>query len=123
MTQTLTAKMPAPMWLAAKNIGWAVTVRVVQIGRALKHRRDAMMLANFDDRALADIGLTRSDLRDAYSEPLWSDPTSMLAERAGERHAYRRRLDFGLTAGPLSAPSLVPDQGQQASNRPARYTV
>ena len=37
------------------------------ISRALKNRRDANMLAGMDDRMLADIGLTRSDLRDAYA--------------------------------------------------------
>ena len=46
------------------------------VSRALKNRRDAAMLAGMDDRMLADIGLTRSDLRDAYAEPLWRDPTA-----------------------------------------------
>ena len=35
---------------------------------------------------LADIGLTRTDLCDAYAEPLWREPTSMLARRAAERY-------------------------------------
>ena len=52
---------------------------------AIKHRRDLAHIADFDDRMLADIGLTRTDLRDACSEPLWRDPTSMLARRAGGR--------------------------------------
>ena len=43
---------------------------------SLKNRHDATMLAQLDDRMLSDIGLTRSDLRDAYSEPLWRDPTA-----------------------------------------------
>ena len=47
------------------------------------------MLAQFDDRMLSDIGLTRSDLRDAYSEPLWRDPTHILASRAHERRISR----------------------------------
>jgi uncharacterized protein YjiS (DUF1127 family) len=50
---------------------------------AIKHRRELAYLADLDDRMLADIGLTRSDLRDAYSEPPWQDSTSMLARRAG----------------------------------------
>ena len=29
-----------------------------------------------DDRMLADIGLTRGDVRDAFSEPVWRDPTA-----------------------------------------------
>jgi uncharacterized protein YjiS (DUF1127 family) len=53
---------------------------------AIKHRRrDLAYLAKFDDRMLADIGLTRSDLRDAYSEPLWRDPTGLLARRGGRQ--------------------------------------
>jgi uncharacterized protein YjiS (DUF1127 family) len=53
--------------------------------RAYRHRLDATALAGVDDQALADIGLTRSDLRDAFAEPLWRDPTSLLHDRAGER--------------------------------------
>src|ERR1700730_7306146 len=52
---------------------------------AIKHRRELAHLADLDGRMLADIGLTRTDLRDACSEPLWRDPTSMLARRAGGR--------------------------------------
>ena len=37
---------------------------------------------------LADLGLTRSDLHDAFAQPLWRDPTSLLRSRAVER---RRR--------------------------------
>ncbi len=73
--------------------------------RALKHRRDASLLAGLDDRMLADIGLTRSDLRDAYAEPLWRDPTDLLAGRAGEKRRYRQS---GLAAPRINAPSLAP---------------
>jgi uncharacterized protein YjiS (DUF1127 family) len=53
--------------------------------RAYRNRLGATALAGADDRALADIGLTRSDLRDAFAEPLWRDPTSLLRSRVGER--------------------------------------
>lgn len=56
-----------------------------QMSRALRHRREAAALAGLDRRMLADIGITRSDLRDAFSEPLWEDPTALLRERALER--------------------------------------
>ena len=65
-----------------------------------------MRLAELDDRMLADIGLTRSDLRDAYAEPLWHDPTDVLARRAAERrfgrHATRVRIRAAaaVSAGP-----------------------
>jgi uncharacterized protein YjiS (DUF1127 family) len=57
--------------------------------RAYRHRLDATALAGADDQALADIGLTRSDLRDAFAEPLWRDPTSLMRDRAGERRKFR----------------------------------
>ena len=38
-----------------------------------------------DGRELADIGLTRSDLRDVSALSLDRDPTALLARRAHER--------------------------------------
>ena len=55
------------------------------------------MLTGLDDRMLADIGLTRGDLRDAYSEPVWRDPTAILVSRAQERRVNRRRTATGLS--------------------------
>jgi uncharacterized protein YjiS (DUF1127 family) len=52
-----------------------------------RNRHDAMRLANLDDRMLADIGLTRSDLRDAFAELPWRDPSEILARRSAERRA------------------------------------
>jgi len=46
---------------------------------ALKHRRSLALLADCDDRTLADIGLMRSDLYAARSEPFWQEPTSIVA--------------------------------------------
>ena len=72
-------------WVATAGAGLA------RFGRALKNRSAATSLARLDDHMLADIGLTRSDLRDAYAEPLWQDPTDVLAGRAAERRRKRRR--------------------------------
>jgi uncharacterized protein YjiS (DUF1127 family) len=69
-------------------IGHAVAALAMTVWRlvvAVQHRRELAYLAELDDRMLADIGLKRSDLRDAYSEPLWRDPTSLLGRRAGRR--------------------------------------
>lgn len=42
-----------------------------------------------DRRMLADIGLTRADVRDAFSAPFWDDPTALLRARAIERRVQR----------------------------------
>jgi uncharacterized protein YjiS (DUF1127 family) len=56
---------------------------------AWNNRRGLTLLARFDDRALADIGLSRSDVRDALAQPWWNDPTVMLDQRRGERRINR----------------------------------
>jgi len=53
--------------------------------RNFRNRADAAVLVGVDDGMLADIGLTRCDVRDAFSEPMWRDPTSLLRARANER--------------------------------------
>jgi len=69
-----------------------VTHWLKALSRARRHRREAAALASLDRRMLADIGLNRADLRDAFSEPFWQDPTALLCERAGERRSNRSRL-------------------------------
>jgi uncharacterized protein YjiS (DUF1127 family) len=82
--------------------------RARQLAQMVKNRSDANVLAGFDDRMLADIGLTRGDLRDAVSEPVWRDPTAILVSRAQERRSSRRRAILGLSGGAFDAPSIVP---------------
>jgi uncharacterized protein YjiS (DUF1127 family) len=53
--------------------------------RSVRNRADAAVLARVDDRMLADIGLTHGDVRDAFAEPIWRDPTNLLRARADER--------------------------------------
>jgi uncharacterized protein YjiS (DUF1127 family) len=66
-----------------------VTHWLKEIARARRHRREANVLAGLDRRMLADIGITRNDVRDAFSEPFWDDPTALLRERALERRLSR----------------------------------
>ena len=68
-----------------------VTYWLKQLARARRHRREASLLAGLDRHMLADIGITRSDLRDAFSEPFWDDPTALLRERAIERRIGMKR--------------------------------
>ena len=114
-----------PVARTVNSVAWTVLRRVTGLVQAFKHRRDAAALASFDDRMLADIGLTRSDLRDALSEPMWRDPTSILVSRADERRVRRRRLAFGPWSSRALAPSIVPDGGPHfdaAGSRPAATT-
>lgn len=101
-----------------------LALQMKNVFQSLKNRRDAAFLAELDDRMLADIGLTRSDVQDANSEPLWRDPTTLLSGRADERRRYRRGAPFGLSEQ-VVAPALVPEPGFRvpATNRPARYAV
>lgn len=60
---------------------------------ALKHRREVRHLAELDDRMLADIGLTRSDVTGALDEPLIRNPSWVLV-RSASRHSRAERLDY-----------------------------
>jgi uncharacterized protein YjiS (DUF1127 family) len=90
---------------AARLSGFAGAVarRFVGLARAWRHRKDIEVLATFDDRMLADIGLTRGDLRDAVAQLPWRDPTAVLVKRAGERRRARPRLAYDET------PPTVPE--------------
>ena len=58
---------------------------VKKLLRARRNWHEATTLANLDRRMLADMGITRADLQDAFPEPFWEDPTALLRERALER--------------------------------------
>jgi uncharacterized protein YjiS (DUF1127 family) len=75
--------------------------------RAAAGRRALRQLANADDRMLKDIGLDRSDLRNAAAAPRFRDPTELLAGRADEGRTHQpHRL--------RTRPAARPD-------RPSRY--
>ncbi|MBS7702285.1 DUF1127 domain-containing protein [Chelatococcus asaccharovorans] len=76
----------ASAWTARfQRWGWGVAYQIARMARALRHRREVWQLTEFDERALHDIGLTRSDVVGALAEPLKSDPSVILAERAEKR--------------------------------------
>ncbi|MEI9803754.1 MAG: DUF1127 domain-containing protein [Pseudolabrys sp.] len=95
-----------------------VTYWLKEFGRARRNRREAVKLASLDHRMLADIGITRSDVRDAFSEPFWEDPTTLLRERAIERRMNR-------AISRAAKPQLVVENGfsRPATDRPARHAV
>ncbi|QFR34597.1 DUF1127 domain-containing protein [Ancylobacter sp. TS-1] len=75
---------------AASGVLIAAVSGTLQFITAMARRRHLSQLGEFDDRMLRDIGLTRADLRDASSGPLWQDPTAVLVVRSVERRAARR---------------------------------
>lgn len=98
-----------------------VALRLRALVQTVKNRQDAGMLAGLDDRMLADIGLTRGDLRDAFSEPVWRDPTNLLVSRAHERRINRRRMSAGLPEKSFDAPSIVPSAAVRGAPVTSRY--
>ena len=92
----------------------------------MKNRRDAMRLAGLDDRMLADIGINRSDLRDAYSIAPWKDPSELLARRATERRVRSRRKQLDCGSQTRNQAALFgpgPVLCQPPTDRPSRYLV
>jgi uncharacterized protein YjiS (DUF1127 family) len=97
-----------------------VSLMLKAVARALHNRREAYVLARLDRHMLADIGITRSDVQDAFSTPLWEDPTALLRERVIERRMNRA----GRNA--LNAPRWTGKDAaftQPPTNRPARHAV
>jgi uncharacterized protein YjiS (DUF1127 family) len=113
---------PSLFTAAVHSVYGFVVARTRNVLQLAKNRRDATSLSGMDDRMLADIGLTRGDLRDAYSEPVWRDPTAILVSRAHERRINRRRHAIGLSEKVFEAPSIVPAQERAFGARvEARY--
>src|SRR2546423_4364652 len=110
---------PHIAWLVNAVAG-IVVARARQLSQMIKNRRDAVMLAGLDDHMLADIGLTRGDVRDAFSEPVWRDPTAILVSRAQERRVNRRRSVLGLSEKVFEAPSIVPAQKERTFQAPVQ---
>src|SRR5437763_10282830 len=88
--------------------------------QTIKNRHDATILAGMDEHMLADIGLTQGDVRDAFSEPVWRDPTAILVSRAHERRVNRRRTGLGLSKKVFEAPSIVPAPKERMSEAPVQ---
>ena len=59
------------------------------IAAVLREQQAYRELGQLDDRMLKDIGLARSDLRNAAAEPLYRDPTALLAGRVDEGRTHR----------------------------------
>ncbi|MDI4666339.1 DUF1127 domain-containing protein [Xanthobacter autotrophicus] len=80
----------AALCFAAVSLAGKVVNVAGAIARAAERRRVMVELSGLDDHMLRDIGLTRSDLRDAASGPVLADPTRVLMLRATERRTAAR---------------------------------
>lgn len=94
--------------LAAARAAAAAVAGAKHLAQVMRHRRDAAILASFNDRMLADIGLTRGDVADAFAAPPWRDPTVTLADRVQERRTSRRGIWPGRLWLLQPSPSIVP---------------
>jgi uncharacterized protein YjiS (DUF1127 family) len=128
MSTLTTPAVPTRFAQALATIVAAAARLAGRFAEAWRHRHDAAVLAALDDHMLADLGLSRSDLNDALSEPLWRDPTALLARRHGERRRSRRagHSAIAVMIRQHAAPSIVP--GAEAfsfppGDPPARLTL
>jgi uncharacterized protein YjiS (DUF1127 family) len=90
-----TVRQPRFVHVVTRLLVLAAT-RTRRIAAAWRRRQEAVLLARADDRMLADLGLSRSDVVDAFSGPPWEDPTVVLRSRALERRLSRHHLGSGL---------------------------
>jgi uncharacterized protein YjiS (DUF1127 family) len=123
---SLTISAAAPWARALATLAGRAGRGLRRIAEHIKNRRDAMRLVDLDDRMLADIGITRSDLRDAYSGAPWRDPSELLARRATERRVRRRRVDLTCAVQHRKQTAMFgspPVICYPPANRPARYLI
>ena len=83
----------------------AAAAPAARLMHALRNRRAVARLGALDDRALKDIGLTRSDVLGALAAPLTQDPSLILAEhvKGGMEVPRARRITAVCVARPLRA--------------------
>jgi uncharacterized protein YjiS (DUF1127 family) len=78
---------------------------IVAVLRAINHRRDVGRLLEMDERALKDIGLTRSDVHGALAVRITRDPSTVLMVRSVEHRARVRALDVAVASSRRTCPS------------------
>jgi uncharacterized protein YjiS (DUF1127 family) len=72
----------APQAAMGRQVAHSVVKGFVTFLRRIVNRTKANSLLDLDDHQLADIGLTRSDVRKALNLGLREDPTTRLAQLA-----------------------------------------
>ena len=99
----VTSRFTSATTSAFAAAAWRACATLRRLAVAWGNHRGLVILARLDDNALRDIGLLRSDVRDALEQPWWSDPTeTLLEQRRVERRDARPR------ALPTPRPGPVP---------------
>ena len=103
---------------AVKTAGSVMLLHAKQLYKAIRHRRHIAVLAEYDERLLADLGLRRDDLHAAVREPIWRDPTELLSRRVSATRAKARAagLTVWLSNGDTSRRSLADLDESQLHN-------
>jgi uncharacterized protein YjiS (DUF1127 family) len=68
--------------------------------RAVRNRREIIILSQLDDRLLRDIGLQRADIRTALAQPLLRDPSTVLKELCCQGRNLIKRLQDAIAPEP-----------------------
>jgi len=87
----------------ARRVLFAACIRGLALARALRHRGEVRRLAELDERALNDIGLTRLDVVGALAQPIFKDPSTVLMVRSVERRSRSRPVSLTPTTGRVLA--------------------
>ena len=92
--------------------------RAGKLVRALRNRREIRQLAELDEHALKDIGLTRNDVQGALGASLMSDPSLILGDIAGMDHGRAARAAIHAARRPATmAPLPADDAAMPAISR------
>ncbi|HEX2137374.1 MAG TPA: DUF1127 domain-containing protein [Microvirga sp.] len=107
MTRSVAPHLSATRPSLAVRAGRGLLRFAADLAKALRDRREVKRLTELDDRALHDIGLTRSDVDGALSSPLLRSPSLVLVEAAERRGRVQSAYAPGRMAGRAERPVVA----------------
>ncbi|MCU0886250.1 MAG: DUF1127 domain-containing protein [Beijerinckiaceae bacterium] len=94
---------------SVRGLAVAALAGAGKLVRSLRNRHDIRQLAELDDHALKDIGLTRTDVHGALATSLLADPSLILRDIAG--------MDHGRAASQIARRPTVPVPAEDGVGR------